>query len=106
MIISGRAALIATGSTYRRTGAEGEEDLIGAGIHFCATCDGPFYKGAHMKLGKTALLQKDGVQVAVGTGVLFGLYPALHGTRPDLAVALRRPPGPRLVYVVGQGCTA
>jgi thioredoxin reductase (NADPH) len=42
----GRAALIATGSTYRRTGAEGEDELIGAGIHFCATCDGPFYKGA------------------------------------------------------------
>jgi thioredoxin reductase (NADPH) len=41
-----RAALIATGSSYRRTEAEGEEDLIGAGIHFCATCDGPFYKGA------------------------------------------------------------
>jgi thioredoxin reductase (NADPH) len=41
-----RAVLIATGSTYRRTGADGEDDLIGAGIHFCATCDGPFYKGA------------------------------------------------------------
>ncbi|HEX6844570.1 MAG TPA: FAD-dependent oxidoreductase [Actinomycetota bacterium] len=41
-----RAVLIATGSSYRRTGAEGEEDLIGAGVHFCATCDGPFYKGA------------------------------------------------------------
>jgi thioredoxin reductase (NADPH) len=41
-----RAALLATGSTYRRTGAPGEDDLIGAGIHFCATCDGPFYKGA------------------------------------------------------------
>ena len=41
-----RAVLIATGSSYRRTDAEGEEDLIGAGIHFCATCDGPFYKGA------------------------------------------------------------
>jgi thioredoxin reductase (NADPH) len=41
-----RAALVATGSTYRRTGAPGEEDLIGAGIHFCATCDGPFYDGA------------------------------------------------------------
>jgi thioredoxin reductase (NADPH) len=40
------AVVIATGSTYRRTGAPGEEDLIGAGIHFCATCDGPFYKGA------------------------------------------------------------
>jgi thioredoxin reductase (NADPH) len=41
-----RAALVATGSTYRRTEAPGEEDLIGAGIHFCATCDGPFYRGA------------------------------------------------------------
>jgi thioredoxin reductase (NADPH) len=40
------AVLIATGSSYRRTGAEGEEELIGAGIHFCATCDGPFYQGA------------------------------------------------------------
>jgi len=38
--------LVATGSSYRRTGAPGEEGLIGAGIHFCATCDGPFYKGA------------------------------------------------------------
>jgi len=41
-----RAVLIATGSTYRRTGAEGEGDLIGAGVHFCSTCDGPFYRGA------------------------------------------------------------
>jgi thioredoxin reductase (NADPH) len=40
------AVLIASGSTYRRTDAEGEADLIGAGVHFCATCDGPFYKGA------------------------------------------------------------
>jgi thioredoxin reductase (NADPH) len=38
--------LVASGSTYRRTDAEGEADLIGAGIHFCATCDGPFYRGA------------------------------------------------------------
>lgn len=41
-----RAVLLATGSSYRRTEAEGEEDLIGAGVHFCATCDGPFYKGS------------------------------------------------------------
>ena len=40
------AVVIATGSSYRRTEAPGEEDLIGAGIHFCATCDGPFYKGS------------------------------------------------------------
>lgn len=40
------AVLLATGSRYRRLGIEGEEELIGAGVHFCATCDGPFYKGA------------------------------------------------------------
>lgn len=40
------AVLVATGSVYRRTGADGEGDLIGAGVHFCATCDGPFYRGA------------------------------------------------------------
>jgi thioredoxin reductase (NADPH) len=40
------AVLIATGSSYRRMNVPGEDELIGAGIHFCATCDGPFYKGA------------------------------------------------------------
>ncbi len=39
------AVLIATGSTYKRLGIPGEDDFIGAGVHFCATCDGPFYKG-------------------------------------------------------------
>ena len=39
------AAILAMGSTYRRLGVPGEEDFIGAGVHFCATCDGPFYKG-------------------------------------------------------------
>ena len=43
-----RAVLLATGSRYRRLNVPGEEDLIGAGIHFCATCDGPFYKGQDM----------------------------------------------------------
>jgi thioredoxin reductase (NADPH) len=39
------AVILAPGNAYRRMGAEGEDDLIGAGIHYCATCDGPFYKG-------------------------------------------------------------
>jgi thioredoxin reductase (NADPH) len=42
---SARALLLAPGSRYKRLGVPGEEEFIGAGIHFCATCDGPFYKG-------------------------------------------------------------
>jgi thioredoxin reductase (NADPH) len=38
------ALLVATGSTYRRLGVAGEEDYIGSGVHFCATCDGAFYR--------------------------------------------------------------
>jgi thioredoxin reductase (NADPH) len=40
----GRSIVIAVGSTYRRLEIPGEEELIGAGIHFCATCDGAFYR--------------------------------------------------------------
>ena len=39
------AVLLALGSTYRRLGVPGEDDFIGAGVHFCATCDGAFYRG-------------------------------------------------------------
>ncbi len=42
---SSYAVLLALGSTYRRLGIPGEEDFIGAGVHFCATCDGAFYRG-------------------------------------------------------------
>ena len=41
---SSAALVVATGSRYRRLDVPGEDDLIGAGIHFCATCDGPFYR--------------------------------------------------------------
>ena len=41
---SSYAVLLALGSTYRRLDVPGEEDFIGAGIHFCATCDGAFYR--------------------------------------------------------------
>ena len=39
------AAIVATGSRYRRLGIPGEEGLVGRGVHYCATCDGPFYRG-------------------------------------------------------------
>ena len=45
---SSGVVLIVSGSTYRRLNVPGEDDLIGAGVHFCATCDGPFYRGQDM----------------------------------------------------------
>ncbi len=40
----GKTVVLATGSTYRKIGIPNEEELIGSGIHFCATCDGAFYR--------------------------------------------------------------
>lgn len=39
------ALLLATGASYRRLSIPGEDELIGTNVHFCATCDGAFYKG-------------------------------------------------------------
>ncbi len=38
------AVIIATGANWRKLGVAGEEALIGKGVSFCATCDGPFYR--------------------------------------------------------------
>ena len=40
----GRTVILATGTTHRVLGLEGEQDLIGNGISFCAVCDGDFYR--------------------------------------------------------------
>ena len=40
-----RAVVIATGVTHRPLGVAGEEDLVGAGLSYCAVCDGPFCQG-------------------------------------------------------------
>ena len=39
-----RTVVIATGANPRELGIEGEEKLIGKGLHYCAHCDGRFYK--------------------------------------------------------------
>ena len=39
----GSAVILATGVKHRMLGIEGEEDLVGDGISFCAVCDGDFY---------------------------------------------------------------
>ena len=41
----GRAVVLATGVKHRMLGLEGEEELVGEGISFCAVCDGDFYTG-------------------------------------------------------------
>lgn len=54
----GGAVILAPGVKHRMLGLEGEEDLIGNGISFCAVCDGAFYAGQEVAMiggGNSAL---------------------------------------------------
>jgi thioredoxin reductase (NADPH) len=39
-----KSVLIATGCGYKKTGVPGEEEFYARGVHYCATCDGAFYR--------------------------------------------------------------
>ena len=41
----GRAVILAAGAKHRHLGLEGEEELLGQGVSYCAVCDGGFYSG-------------------------------------------------------------
>jgi thioredoxin reductase (NADPH) len=43
--VRARSAVVATGSTPKKLDIEGEGELTGKGVSYCATCDGPLYKG-------------------------------------------------------------
>jgi thioredoxin reductase (NADPH) len=42
--ITAKAVLVATGSEYRKIGVPGEMEYYARGVHYCATCDGAFYR--------------------------------------------------------------
>lgn len=52
--LKGRAVIVATGKKGRKSRIPGEEELVGRGVSYCATCDAPFYR--------------DGVAAVIGGG--------------------------------------
>jgi thioredoxin reductase (NADPH) len=46
--IYAKAVLVATGSDYKKIGVPGEQEYYARGVHYCATCDGAFYRDKHL----------------------------------------------------------
>ena len=44
-VFEAKVVILATGATPRPLGASGEDTWVGRGIHYCAACDGMFYRG-------------------------------------------------------------
>ena len=56
--LQAKAVILACGATWKRLGIEGEALLIGKGVSYCATCDGPFYRDQEVAViggGDTAI---------------------------------------------------
>ncbi len=56
--VKAKTVLIATGSDYKKIGVAGEKEFYGRGVHYCATCDGAFYREKKLALvggGNSAL---------------------------------------------------
>ena len=60
-----RTVIIATGATHRKLGVPGEEEMVGMGVSYCATCDGAFFKNK-----KTAVV--GGGDVAIEDAIFLG----------------------------------
>jgi thioredoxin reductase (NADPH) len=68
-----KAVILSTGATYRKLGIPGEEEYFGAGVNYCASCDGYLYKSKKVAVvggGNTALtdalhLKNLGIEVTV-----------------------------------------
>lgn len=55
-----KSVIIATGAKHRLLGVNGEENLVGKGISFCAVCDGAFYQGKEVMViggGNSAIVE-------------------------------------------------
>jgi thioredoxin reductase (NADPH) len=69
----GKAVILSTGTTHKKLGIPGEEELFGHGVSYCATCDGYLYKNKKVIVvggGNTALtdalyLKNIGAQVTI-----------------------------------------
>lgn len=88
----GKTVVIATGAKHRQLGVEGENELVGEGISYCAVCDGAFYKGQRVAViggGNSAL--QEAVLLSEGCSHVTVVQNLAHLTGEErLAMKLRK----------------
>lgn len=83
-IYEAKAILLATGASHRKLEVPGEESLMGAGVSYCATCDGAFFKNKTVAVvggGDVAL--EDALYLAAGCEKVYLIHrrQELRGTK-------------------------
>ena len=69
---TGRTVILATGNSPKKLGIPGEEELTGAGVSYCATCDGAFFKNRTVAvIGGGDVAVEDAIFLARGCGKVY-----------------------------------
>ena len=95
-----RSVILACGVKHRTLGLEGEEELIGSGISFCAVCDGAFYAGQEVAMigGGNSALQEALLLSEVCTKVTIVQNLAFLTGEKKLAEALAEKDNVDIIY--------
>lgn len=83
-ILETKTVILCCGANWKRLGIEGEDKLVGKGVSYCATCDGPFYRDQEVAViggGDTALEEAIFLTRFVKKIYLVHRRDALRGTR-------------------------
>ncbi|NTU77750.1 MAG: NAD(P)-binding domain-containing protein, partial [Alphaproteobacteria bacterium] len=73
-----RAVLYATGTEWKKLGAPGEREFANKGVHYCALCDGSFYKGKTVGvIGGSDSAVKDALLLAKNVDAIYSADPKI-----------------------------
>ena len=92
--LKAKTVILATGTTHRRLGLEHEEELIGKSIHFCAVCDGSFYKDKTVVMvggGNSAFVETSHLLDIVDKVIMLQDMPYFTGEKKLLDSVLSKP---------------
>lgn len=88
-----RAILYATGTEWRKLGVPGEKEFANKGVHYCALCDGGFYKGKEVAVvGGADSAVKDALVLANLASKVYVIYrgAALRAEKPNIEALAKK----------------
>jgi thioredoxin reductase (NADPH) len=96
---TGKTLIVATGSVPKKLNIPGEDKFYGKGVSYCATCDGPFYKGKDVAVigcGDSGLQEGESL-LGFTKSVTFITYRSFMKARQSLQERVRKKPNAKFL---------
>ena len=96
---TGKTLTVATGSTPKKLNVPGEDEFYGKGVSYCATCDGPFYKGKDVAVigcGDSGLQEGESL-LGFAKSVTFITYRSFVKARQSLQERVKKKPNAKFL---------